>query len=104
MRASWALRTSANKPRQAATADSASPGMPVDPAATPLADKPAAGALLIVDMISDWSVRGDSNLHHGSSCITLKSAAFRLAPPTRTPPTSGNARIARALDGLTDPP
>ena len=36
--------------------------------------------------------------------IAANSSLFRLAPPTRAPPTSGSARIARALDGLTEPP
>jgi hypothetical protein len=36
--------------------------------------------------------------------IARKSAAFSEAPPTRAPPTSGVARISRALSGLTEPP
>ena len=33
-----------------------------------------------------------------------KSAALRLAPPTRAPSTSGTAKISAAFEGLTDPP
>ena len=36
--------------------------------------------------------------------IGRKSAAFSEAPPTRAPPTSGTARMSRALSGLTEPP
>lgn len=41
-----------------------------------------------------------------SSAATMaeKSAAFRLAPPTRAPSTSGRAKMAAALAGLTEPP
>ena len=36
--------------------------------------------------------------------IAANSSLFRLAPPTSAPPTSGSARIARAFEGLTEPP
>ena len=36
--------------------------------------------------------------------IAANSSLFRLAPPTSAPPTSGRARIARALEGLAEPP
>jgi MFS transporter, SP family, galactose:H+ symporter len=36
--------------------------------------------------------------------IAANSSLFRLAPPISAPPTSGSARIARALEGLTEPP
>ena len=41
-----------------------------------------------------------------SSAATIgeKSDAFRLAPPTSAPSTSGMAKIAPAFDALTDPP
>ena len=32
--------------------------------------------------------------------IAANSPLFRLAPPTSAPPTSGSARIARAIGGL----
>ena len=41
-------------------------------------------------------------------CISLtiasKSVAFRLAPPTSAPPTSGTARTECAFAGFTEPP
>ena len=39
-----------------------------------------------------------------ASTIVRKSDAFRLAPPTRAPPTSASARISFALEGFTEPP
>jgi hypothetical protein len=36
--------------------------------------------------------------------IGMKSAAVRLAPPTRAPSTLGTEKISAAFDAFTDPP
>src|SRR6185312_1843259 len=47
-------------------------------------------------------VRGQA--YAAASAMAQKSAALRLAPPTRAPSTSPTWSSSRALSGLTDPP
>src|SRR6185369_8426219 len=42
--------------------------------------------------------------HAQAAAIPRKSAAFRLAPPTRAPLTSGTAISSAAFEGFTEPP